>query len=554
MQQTCDNPNADFDRLVNDYFSAWFRFHPETAVDCGQNQFAGNLRPFANSQMGALQTLHENLLKTLEEVDYKNLDADHQLDFDALIGQVYLERQDMLQCDWRFRDPQKYLPFNAIDQLLQRPVTGFARAISARLKSIPDYLWNAQELMRQKPDAIPFEWLQQTIQSAKSGDLFMRSLVQHPKVEDAISRGPSLAQEIDEATKAVNTFRRFLENDIDDNAQGDFACGEHRFNKLLQLNHGLDINHQQLYEFGLKLAEQTYSELKQTCQRLAGHENVAQLTEQLSADHPDGKSLISIYQKAIQSAKDFLVDKDLVTMPQTQRLEVIETPVFLRHQIPFAAYMPPMVGDPHQQGYYYVTPSDDEQALGEHNFLAINHTSVHEAYPGHHLQFVTANLNPLSRSWPRIINTSATFYEGWALYCEQLMHEQGYLDQPLNKFILLKDRLWRALRILIDVDLHVHNVPQEQAAQKLCDRLGFTKQQAMADTSWYSHAPTVPMGYALGWAMINALREHEQGKDSFILKPFHDKLLASGSISLAQVIRRQFGVNAYNQVMMKITC
>ncbi len=425
MPKDSKNPNADFDCLVNDYFSAWFRFHPEMAVDCGQNQFAGSLTPFANSQMGALQTLHENLLNTLEEVDYQSLDADHRLDFDALIGHVYLERQEMLQFDWRFRDPQKYLPLNAIDQLLQRPVNGFARALSSRLKSIPDYLWNAQELIRQKPDSIPFEWLEQTIQSAKSGDAFMRTLAQHSKVKDAISRGPSLTLEIEAAAKAVQNFRRFLENDIGTDAQGEFACGEHRFNKLLQLNHGLDINHQQLYDFGLILAEQTYQQLKQTCRELAGHENIAQLTEQVSADHPDGTSLISIYQEAMQSAKDFLIEKDLVSMPRTERLDVIETPVFLWHQIPFAAYMPPMVGDPQQQGYYYVTPSDDTQALGEHNFLAIRHTSVHEAYPGHHLQFVTANLNPASCSWPRVIITSATLYEGWALYCEQLMHEQG---------------------------------------------------------------------------------------------------------------------------------
>ena len=553
MQRSADNPNADFDDLVNDYFSAWFRFHPETAVDCGQNKLAGELTPFSNSQMGALQTLHENLLNTLEEVDYKNLDADRQLDFDALIGQVYLERQAMLQFDWRFRDPQKYLPLNAIDQLLQRPVNGFARALSSRLKSVPDYLWNAQELIRQKPDNIPFEWLEQTIQSARSGDEFIRSLVQHPKVEDAIGRGPSLLQEIDETGKAVQNFRRFLENDIGAQAQGKFACGEHRFNKLLQLNHGLEINHQQLYDFGLKLAEKTYLELKQTCQEIAGHQDVSQLTQLLSADHPDGKSLISVYHEAMQSAKGFIAEKDLLSLPQTGHLEIIETPVFLRHQIPFAAYMPPMVGDPQQQGFYYVTPTEDTKALGEHNFLAIKHTSVHEAYPGHHLQFVTANLSPASSSWPRIINTSATLYEGWALYCEQLMHEQGYLDQPQNKFILLKDRLWRALRILIDVDLHVNNLSQEQAAQRLCDRLGFTKAQAMADTSWYSQAPTVPMGYALGWAMINSLRDQLQAKHSFELKAFHDKLLSSGSISLAQVIRRQFGVDTLNAVMRDIT-
>ncbi len=552
MQDSVENPNTEFDSLVNDYFSAWFRFHPETAVDCGQNH-AGELTPFSNSEMGALLTLHDNLLNTLEEVDYQNLDADRQLDFDSLIGHVYLERQALLNFDWRFRDPQRYLPLNAIDQLLQRPVEGFARALSSRLKAVPDYLWRAQEMLQQQPEVIPFDWLEQTIQSAKAGDVFMHSLTSHPKVEEAVSRGPSLVQEIDEARKTIQNFARFLASEIGTTAQGNFACGEHRFNKLLQLSHGLDINHQQLYDFGLRLAEQTCLELKQTCQELAGHQDVQGLTQQLSADHPDGNSLISIYQEAMQSAKAFVKDNDLVSLPTIDQLDVVETPIFLRHQIPFAAYMPPMVGDDKQQGFYYVTPTDDEQALGEHNFLAIKHTSVHEAYPGHHLQFTVANLNPVSSTWPRIINTSATFYEGWALYTEQLMVEQGYLDQPLNQFILLKDRLWRALRVLIDVDLHVNNVSKEQAAQKLCDRLGFTKQQAMADVSWYTRAPTVPMGYALGWAMINALRGREQSQDSFKLKSFHDKLLASGSISLAQVIKRQFGIEALNGVMREIT-
>ena len=144
-------------------------------------------------------------------------------------------------------------------------------------------------------------------------------------------------------------------------------------------------------------------------------------------------------------------------------------------------------------------------------------------------------------------------YEGWALYCEQLMVEQGFLDQPLSAFILLKDRLWRALRVLIDVDLHVNNMPEEQAAARLCDRLGFTKDQAMADISWYSHAPTVPMSYALGWAMINALRDRQIKNDSFKLNEFHDKLLASGSISLPWVIKRQFGAKALDDVMSTIT-
>ena len=553
MQTKAIDTNADFDQLVRNYYNAWFRFHPLTAVDCGVDQYAGELAPISNSQMGALITLHEDLLNSFEEIDYQSLDADHQLDFDVLIGQVYLERQAMLQFDWRFRDPGNYLPLNAINQLLERPVKGFARALSSRLKAVPDHLWQAQELIRQKPDSIPYSWLEQAITSARTGDQFFQSLEHHPKIIDAINRGPGLVKEIETARKANQSFCRFLETEIGTLAGGDAACGEHRFNKLLQLKHGLDINHQQLYSFGLKLVESTYSELKQLCRKLVGHDDVAQLTAQIGADHPTSESLISTYSESMRSAKAFVMHNNLVSMPDPECLEVVETPVYQRHQIPFAAYMPPMFGDQQQQGFYYVTPVADKQSLAEHNFLSVRHTSVHEAFPGHHLQFATANLNYASSSLPRLLNTSATMYEGWALYCEQLMVEQGYLDQPLNQFILLKDRLWRALRVLIDVDLHVNQLPSEQAAQRLRDRLGFSSSQAMADISWYTHAPTVPMSYALGWSMINSLRDQQMTNDSFKLKAFHDKLLASGSISLAWVIKRQFGTEAMNNVVNRIT-
>lgn len=545
--------NAEFDQLVRNYYHAWFRFHPLSAVECGVDMFAGDLRPISNSQTGALLTLHEDLLGSLQETDYQSLDDDHKLDFDLLIGQVYLERQQMLQFDWRFRDPGRYLPLNEINQLLQRPVKGFARALSSRLKAFPDYLWQAQELLRQKPETIVSSWLEQAIIAAKTGDQFFRSLDRHPKVIDAVNRGPGLLKEIEAARKSLQGYAKFLESEIGNRAAGSHACGEHRFNKLLQLHHGLDMNHRQLYAFGMKLAEQTYGELKQQCRILTGHEDINSLIAQIGADHPHGDTVISAYIESMQSSKAFVRQKNLLTMPQVEQLDVIETPVFQRHQIPFAAYMPPMHGDPQQQGYYYVTPVPDVASLAEHSFLSIRHTSVHEAYPGHHLQFVIANSSPVSSSWPRLLNSSATLYEGWALYCEQLMSEQGFLDQPLSEFVLLKDRLWRAMRVLIDVDLHVKNMTEEQAAEKLCNRLGFTRDQAMADISWYGHAPTVPMSYALGWSMINTLRDQLVNKDSFKLNEFHDKLLASGSVSLPWVIKRQFGSGALDSVMKVIT-
>jgi uncharacterized protein (DUF885 family) len=179
---------------------------------------------------------------------------------------------------------------------------------------------------------------------------------------------------------------------------------------------------------------------------------------------------------------------------------------------------------------------------------------VHEAWPGHHLQFVTANLNETARSLPRLLNPSATLYEGWALYCEQMMLEEGFSPSPEQEFIMLKDRLWRALRIMLDVELHCRELSIEDATQRMVDELGMHPQQAVADLMWYTRSPGIPMGYATGWELINALRDRQKATmgESFSLKDFHDALLSGGSMALSLVIRRVFGDELWADVESKV--
>ena len=139
-------------------------------------------------------------------------------------------------------------------------------------------------------------------------------------------------------------------------------------------------------------------------------------------------------------------------------------------------------------------------------------------------------------------DASATLYEGWALYSEQLMQEEGFLDRPENRFVLLRDRLWRALRVLIDIDIHCRGVPVDEAAKRLARELGFAESQARGELTWYSRAPTVPLGYATGWAMINAARQQWRAvHPAAPLREFHDRLLSAGSCGLPLVLRRVFG-------------
>ncbi|MCK4834170.1 MAG: DUF885 family protein, partial [Gammaproteobacteria bacterium] len=199
----------------------------------------------------------------------------------------------------------------------------------------------------------------------------------------------------------------------------------------------------------------------------------------------------------------------------------------------------------------YVTTVEDDSLLAEHNQFSIDLTSVHEAFPGHHLQFVVAN-QAHNSNVTRLLNASASMYEGWALYCEQLVFEHGLYDKDEHRFILLRDRLWRALRIVIDVKIHTGQLSFDDAVQLLIDSLGFDEQQARSEISWYSNAAATPLCYAIGREIILRTREKVFADTATIektkLKDFHDRLLSQGSIALPLIVQNIFGESVWQSV------
>ena len=543
-----------FDQLVADYYRAWFNFHPEAAVDVGVPGHEARLAPYGDDAMGALASLHEMLLCGLDELDEQALDAERHLDYQVLRGAAVIEHHDLLERDWRHRDPVRFLPVNAIYQLTVRPVADLAAALSGRLAAIPDYLRGARTHLGEMPELIPPLWLNSALAEARSGAEFIHALPQFPQVVHAFPDALRLTALADEAARALVDFAHHLETEIGPRAAGDFACGRMHFERLLGMQHFLAVDADQLHAFGQRLFDKTLAELKQATRALHGDEDIAALTAQLKADHPSLDELLPTYRAQMLAAKHFVEEHELVTVPAPQELQVVETPAFMRHRIPFAAYLEPAPNDPAQCGYYYVTPPRDAAELGEHDNPGLMHTCVHEAWPGHHLQFVTANQHPQASSLPRLLNRSATLFEGWALYCEQLMHEQGFLNRPEQRFVLLRDRLWRALRIMLDVELQCRGLGVEQAAQRMQAALGFPHSQALGELAWYTRAPGTPMGYAVGWALILATRQRVQARDAagFDLRDFHDRLLAPGSIGLPLVLQHAFGPALWREVQAEV--
>jgi uncharacterized protein (DUF885 family) len=233
-------------------------------------------------------------------------------------------------------------------------------------------------------------------------------------------------------------------------------------------------------------------------------------------------------------ARAHLIEHDLVTVPADERIDVIETPDYQRNVIPFAAYFEPGAFDRDPKGIYVVTRSvgGDPNAMREHNFASISNTSIHEAYPGHHLQLDTARRHT---SLTRLLTDAPEFVEGWGMYSELMMREHGFDDDPRYRVVMHTDAIWRACRIILDVRLHRGELTIDEAIDFMVEHTSFERANAAAEVRWYTYRPSYPLSYLLGRTLLLNLRTDERRRlgEAFSLKGFHDTLLRNGSLPIS---------------------
>src|SRR6185295_14973641 len=220
--------------------------------------------------------------------------------------------------------------------------------------------------------------------------------------------------------------------------------------------------------------------------------------------------LLGVYRTEIDRANNWVLEHDLVTMPEAP-LEVVPTPAFLAPLVPFAAYEPPPLYLADRTGRFYVTAPDltlppevfAQQQRG-HCIHGIPSMVAHEAYPGHHLQLALSQ--ELASEVPRHI-WSPVMVEGWALYSEQLMCETGYYASDQARLFQLVNLLWRAVRVVLDVGLHTRGMSPAEAVDYMVEHLPIERTSAEAEVRRYCAWPTYQLCYAVGRRELLRLRD-----------------------------------------------
>ncbi len=400
--------------------------------------------------------------------------------------------------------------------------------IMKRLQRAPRYLTEYKTRIT-KPVKL---WVEIQLESCKRFPMFLDDIVKTASEVLDSGRLGELKQTVEDTKQAVLDYEKWLTDDLMPNAEEEYRMGEELFYKTIELkNLGLSV--EEIRELGDYYLDTNKKKLEEIGEEIEPGTGVDKVREVIKSKHPDDfDAVMKEYRDSVERSRTFVQEYAMIDLPPGESLSVVETPSYLRHTVPFAAYLMPGRFDEKQEGIYLVTPIEDKpEMLGEHSYAGIMNTSVHEGYPGHHLQLVFSNTLP---SMVHAIVHASETVEGWAHYCEDWMKEMGFDDTPEAKFVQTTDLVWRAARIIVDVDLHTKKITMEEGVDFLVDQVGMERPAALAEVKRYTSNPGYQLCYLIGKHLIMQLRDDIKKRmgNAYTDGFFHNTFLESGGMPM----------------------
>jgi uncharacterized protein (DUF885 family) len=526
---------VDFDALADEWLTEHVEEHPTLGTLYGLDGYDDRLGDFSETAFERRSARDGRWIDRLAALPDGELTADERIDRDLLVSH---HRGNQVLADfpnWR-RNPDTYIGpgLDGVYVLFLhrlRPDADLAEAAASRLRQVPAVLDAGRANL--DPDMADPILVRRALGMCRAAVQFARDLVPQ-EVEDPDLRA-TLGEAGAVAADAYAGFAGFLE-ELAERAAGTYAVGEGRYDAILQDRELLGHGAAELRRRG----QAAYDELAEELTRLArdhkGSDDWRAVVDELNADHPPTpEAMRDEYAESTEAARRFLADHELVTFPEGEECRVVAAPPFRRAIIAVAFYIRPPAFRSSRIGHFFVpyppegTPPDEvRKRLSDNSRSGIPTTSVHEAYPGHHWHLTTMlDGRPLRR-----VVSSPYFIEGWALYSERMMREQGFFTDPAAEIGHLDARIFRAARIVCDTSLHTGDMSFDEAVTFMSTKASLSEPTARAEVTRYCAWPTQASAYLTGALEIERVRDGwlAGGGD---LRTFHDRLAGSGAMPTA---------------------
>jgi uncharacterized protein (DUF885 family) len=541
-----ESPKEGFQKITDEYFDqVYFPNQPTSGTTAGYHQYDSKLEDFSQARIDTEVADLNQFADRVSSIPAATLDQTTRGDRQMVLGQIHSRLLTLQTIRPWAKDADNYSGAcaNAAFTLMERkfaPADDRLRSLIAREKQMPGLLAEARKNLQNPPrifTEIAIEQLPGIV------GFFQRDVPAAFKDANDPALKSEFAQTNAAVISALNDYLAWLKTDLLARSNGDFRIGPETFSKKLQYDEMVDLPLPRLLEIGYADLRQNQQHFAEVAKELEPNKTPREVLEELGSQHPAPGQLIPAFTATFTSLLDFIRTHHIVTIPSDVRPVVEETPPFMRATTQ-ASMDSPGPFETHATTSFFnvtlpdpsMTPAQVEGYMHSFNIGTVISTSVHEAYPGHYVQYLYSLKAP---SRVRKILSATTNVEGWAHYTEQMMLDNGYgqpgtgaKDEREAKFFRLgqlQDALLRNARFIVGIQMHTGTMSYDQAVEFFQKEGYQPKETAKVEAKRGAGDPTY-LYYTLGKLEIMKLRSDLMKKQgaAFSLQTFHDEFLSQG--------------------------
>ena len=535
-----------FQKVSDEYLDqVYFHYSPTSGTLAGYHQYDPQLESYSRKDIDAEIAALKVFEKRIDAVPAKELDETTRGDREMVLGNIHssLLTLETIRPWEKNADNYSSTCANAAFTLMERKFASpdeRLKSLIAREKQMPAMLADARVNLKNPPHIyteIAIEQLPDIV-----------SFFEHDvPLAFADAKDPALKAEFAQSNAAViaalNSYLGWLKTDMLAKSNGDFRIGAETFQKKLAYDEMVDLPLDKLLEIAWADMRRNQAHFKEVAKELEPGKEPRAVLEELGQNHPAPDQLMNTFRATFDGLAGFIRAHHIVTIPSDVRPIVEETPPFMRATTQASMDTPGPFETHATEAYFNVTlpdpamkPAEVEGYMHSFNVGTVISTAVHEAYPGHYIQFLWV---PKAPSRVRKLLGANTNVEGWAHYTEQMMLDEGYgqpgvgaKDERESKFLRLgqlQDALLRNARFVVGIEMHTGQMSFDQAVEFFQKEGYQSKEIATMETKRGTSDPTY-LYYTLGKLEIMKLREDLKKKQgvAFSLEEFHNNFLRQG--------------------------
>ena len=543
--QTAD---ADYEAVAEEYIKGYLAARPLQGTALGLHEYDGKITDYSRLALDAELSRLRRFDDRLNKFDPTKLSPRQSIDLRILQAAVKKELFQMQDISVFERNPMVYARAADVNVYVQRnfaPLEDRVRSLVAIESQVPNILIAARTNLN---EVLPKPYVELAIQIARGSSDFLKKDLPAAIAGLKDERLRAAFQDSNRrAATALSDYAAWLEREKLPKASLEFALGEEKFRRLLAQTELVDLPPQKILEIGLEQLKAEQEAFAKAAKIIDPDKSPIEVFKQIQSEHPTPENLIPDVAKDLDKIRKYVSSHNLVTIPSDVRAKVKETPQYLRATSFASMDTPGPFEKRANEAYYYVTPTENdwpekqkEEWLTAFNYYTSDIVSIHEAYPGHYVQFL--RLNASSATKVEKIFGSYAFTEGWAHYCEKMMIDEGYGSptaatpseedaKRAAKYRMAQadEALLRLCRLCVSIKMHTQKMSIDEATKFFQENCYYEEKPSRQEAMRATFDPLY-LNYTLGKLQILKLRDDykaQQG-DEFSLQKFHNELLNHG--------------------------